>query len=135
MKALSKKIIENRNDAITNRTLYLCIATGLLLLDDFSKTNEESKRFVEGFAEVVNGYGESPRGLDDLLDECTTRGIELRLGDDFYTTPGKKRFERGGAERINTKTKNGRNKTHCSRCKTRIAETSKYCRECGAVFR
>ncbi|MBO5968998.1 MAG: hypothetical protein J6S14_10940 [Clostridia bacterium] len=134
MRALDKKITKNRNDAITNNTLRLCIATGLLLLDDFSKTNEESKRFVEGFAEVINGYGEEG-GLDALLQECTDRGIELRLGDDFYTTPGKKRFERGGGERITTKTKKGNKKTLCSRCKTRIAETSKYCRECGAVLR
>lgn len=134
MRVLSKNVAKNRNDAITNRTLYMCIATGLLLLDDFSKDNEESQRFINGFAEVINGYGEEG-GLEALLDECTVRGIELRLDDTFYTRPGKKRFERGGGERITTIGKSGKKKTHCSRCKTRIAEDSNYCRICGADLR
>ena len=128
MRALSKKVRENRNDAITNNTLYMCIATGLLLLDDFSKTNEESTHFVEGFAEVTNGYGEDG-GLEALLDECTDRGIELKLDDNFYTTPGKKRFERGGGEWI----KDGRI-FKCSRC-GRKSTKSNYCPECGANMR
>jgi hypothetical protein len=128
MRALSKNVTKNRNDAITNNTLRLCIATGLLLLDDFSKTNEESKLFVEGFAEVINGYGEEG-GLEALLQECTDRGIELRLGDDFYTTPGNKRFERGGGEWI----KDGRI-FKCSRCGRKSVKRN-YCPECGAVMR
>ena len=130
MDALSKKVNKNRNERITMNTLHLCIAAALLTADDqFSIDNKTTDMFIKGFAEIINGYGEEG-GLEALKQELEDRGIQVCLDGIFFSTPAKKRFERGRGEWI----RNGKS-SKCSRCHKGSAIRSNYCPSCGAIMR
>ena len=129
MKALSNKITKNRNERITMNTLQLCISASILTADDlWSVDHKTTDKFIKGFAEIINGYGEQG-GIDALRQELEDRGIQVCLGDDFFSTPAKKRFERGRGEWI----KDGKT-YHCSRCGSKSIKRN-YCPECGAIMK
>ncbi|MEE0968189.1 MAG: hypothetical protein U0M06_02295 [Clostridia bacterium] len=129
MKALSNKITKNRNERITMNTLHLCISAAILTADDLWSVNHKTTdAFIKGFAEIINGYGdEGGGGLEALRKELEDRGIEVKLGDDFFSTPAKKRFERGRGQWIRHKN----NMFICSRCGSKSIKRN-YCPECGA---
>jgi hypothetical protein len=78
MNATSKKVNENRDNLRYLKMAEAFIKTAILTADDiWGVTEEDTKKFIHAYEEVVNGYGEE--GLARLDEELAERGIEVVL--------------------------------------------------------
>lgn len=83
MKVLDKKVTQNRERNRENQLALaaadMCIKAAILVIDDMWGANEEiTDRFIHGYAEVINGYGEEG-GIAALNQELIERGINVDL--------------------------------------------------------
>lgn len=78
MNACTKKTERNRDRAIAYQAVQTCISVAILAADDLFGLNEETTRkFVNAYAEVLNGYAEE--GIEALNNELAERGIIVDL--------------------------------------------------------
>lgn len=79
MKALSKQVERKKDMNIAAAAAETFLLAALLTADDIFGLNEElTQRFVNGYAEMINGYAECG-GMLAMRAELVERGIQVSL--------------------------------------------------------
>ncbi len=78
MNALGKKIAERRQQDVYLNMAETFIKAAILTADDiWGVTEDETAKFIKGFQEIVNGYGEV--GVSEIDRELKERGITVAI--------------------------------------------------------
>ena len=78
MKAMSKKVTRNREQRIVTSAAETMLKAAILAADDIWGVDEETTRkFINVYADIINGYGEEENGVALMDAELIERGIDV----------------------------------------------------------
>lgn len=78
MKAMSKKVERVRANEFRLKTAETMLKAAILAADDIWGVDEETTRkFINVYADIINGYGEEENGVALMDAELIERGIDV----------------------------------------------------------
>jgi hypothetical protein len=78
MKAMSKKVTRSREQRIVTSAAETMLKAAILAADDIWGVDEETTRkFINVYADIINGYGEEENGVALMDAELIERGIDV----------------------------------------------------------
>lgn len=78
MKALNKKVTRSREQRIVTSAAETMLKAAILAADDIWGVDEETTRkFINVYADIINGYGEEENGVALMDAELIERGIDV----------------------------------------------------------
>ena len=78
MKALNKKVNRSREQRIVTSAAETMLKAAILAADDIWGVDEETtRRFINVYADIINGYGEEENGVALMDAELIERGIDV----------------------------------------------------------
>lgn len=78
MKAMSKKVQRTRKHDFMTKTAETMLKAAILAADDIWGVDEETTRkFINVYADIINGYGEEENGVALMDAELIERGIDV----------------------------------------------------------
>ena len=78
MNATSKKVIRSREQRIVTSAAETMLKAAILAADDIWGVDEETTRkFINVYADIINGYGEEKGGVALMDAELEDRGIDV----------------------------------------------------------
>lgn len=78
MKALNKKVTRSREQRIVTSAAETMLKAAILAADDIWGVDEETTRkFINVYADIINGYGEVENGVALMDAELIERGIDV----------------------------------------------------------
>lgn len=78
MKAMSKKVTRSREQRIVTSAAETMLKAAILAADDIWGVDEETtRRFINVYADIINGYGEEENGVALMDAELIERGIDV----------------------------------------------------------
>lgn len=78
MNAMSKKVTRSREQRIVTSAAETMLKAAILAADDIWGVDEETTRkFINVYADIINGYGEEENGVALMDAELIERGIDV----------------------------------------------------------
>lgn len=78
MNALNKKVSRSREQRIVTSAAETMLKAAILAADDIWGVDEETTRkFINVYADIINGYGEEENGVALMDAELQERGIDV----------------------------------------------------------
>lgn len=78
MNALNKKVTRSREQRIVTSAAETMLKAAILAADDIWGVDEETtRRFINVYADIINGYGEEENGVALMDAELIERGIDV----------------------------------------------------------
>lgn len=78
MKVMSKKVTRSREQRIVTSAAETMLKAAILAADDIWGVDEETTRkFINVYADIINGYGEEENGVALMDAELIERGIDV----------------------------------------------------------
>jgi hypothetical protein len=78
MNAISKKVTRSREQRIVTSAAETMLKAAILAADDIWGVDEETTRkFINVYADIINGYGEEENGVALMDAELIERGIDV----------------------------------------------------------
>ena len=78
MNALNKKVNRSREQRIVTSAAETMLKAAILAADDIWGVDEETTRkFINVYADIINGYGEEENGVELMDAELVERGIDV----------------------------------------------------------
>ena len=78
MNALNKKVNRSREQRIVTSAAETMLKAAILAADDIWGVDEETtRRFINVYADIINGYGEEENGVALMDAELIERGIDV----------------------------------------------------------
>lgn len=78
MNALNKKVNRSREQRIVTSAAETMLKAAILAADDIWGVDEETTRkFINVYADIINGYGEEENGVALMDAELEERGIDV----------------------------------------------------------
>lgn len=78
MNALNKKVSRSREQRIVTSAAETMLKAAILAADDIWGVDEETTaKFIQVYADIINGYGEEENGVALMDAELIERGIDV----------------------------------------------------------
>lgn len=78
MNALNRKVTRSREQRIVTSAAETMLKAAILAADDIWGVDEETTRkFINVYADIINGYGEEENGVALMDAELIERGIDV----------------------------------------------------------
>ena len=78
MNALNKKVNRSREQRIVTSAAETMLKAAILAADDIWGVDEETTaKFIQVYADIINGYGEEENGVELMDAELEERGIDV----------------------------------------------------------